>query len=65
MKQSTKYQYEKRIKELQAELQQKENSLYEYKQLSLEIFNAVTQMIQDGKQVNQGWLITKFRRVFR
>jgi uncharacterized membrane-anchored protein YhcB (DUF1043 family) len=64
MKQSTKYQYEKRIKELQEELNTTKAHLYNYKELTREIFNVLTEMVQTSKQVNQGWLLAKFKRVF-
>lgn len=64
MNQTTKYRYEKRIKYLEDALAKKENALFEYKQLTLDIFSTVTTMIQDGKQINQGWLISKFKRLF-
>lgn len=64
MKQSTKYQYEKRIKELQDRLDEKESALYEYKQLCLTIFNDVTGMVKDNKQISQGYLLSLFKRLF-
>lgn len=64
MDKNTKYRYEKRISELQNELKDKEAALYEYKQLSLDVFDTIAGMIQDGKQINQGWLIKKFKRLF-
>ena len=64
MDKNTKYRYEKRISELQEELKNIEHALFEYKQLSLDIFNVITDMVQNDKQINQGWLIKKFKRLF-
>ncbi len=61
MKAETRYQYKKRIKELKTEVE----GLRSYKSLCIEIFFAVTQMVQEGKTVNQGWLLAKFRDIFR
>jgi len=64
MDKQTKYRYEKKIAELQKELADSETKRYEYKTLSVEIFNTITEMVQSGKQVNQGWLLNRFKRLF-
>lgn len=64
MKAITRYQYESRLKKLQAELNETNAKLFRYKSLAEDVFSVVTQMVQDGKQINQGWLLSKFKRLF-
>lgn len=65
MKQTTKYNYEKRIKELQEELRKANDDLYEYKQLALSIHADLTQMVRESKQISQGYILSLYKRVFR
>lgn len=65
MHKDTKYQYEKRIKSLQEELARANDDLVQYKNLAYDVFNVVTEMVQNDKNINQGWLLNKFKRLFR
>jgi len=64
MKQTTKYRYEKRIKALEQELKEKDTALYEYKQVAIEIFNTTVDLISNDKNINKGWIVSKYKRLF-
>lgn len=64
MKSNTKYRYEKRIKELELELQETDNKLFEYKAVAREIFDTTVQLITSGEAINKGWIISKYKRLF-
>ena len=61
MKEKTRYNYEQRIKELEDQVYDLEN----YKQVSVNIFNTVTDMIAEGKGINTGWIVKQYRGVFK
>lgn len=65
MKELTKYQYEMRIKNLQRELDSTKEDLHRYRTLAQDIFSSITNLVHEGKQVSQGWLLGQFKRLFR
>lgn len=61
MNQETRYQYEKRIKELQTEC----DDLRRYRTLALDIFNAVTDQIIKNEGIHTGWIVKQYKIVFK
>jgi hypothetical protein len=61
MDQETRYQYEKKIKNLQDEV----NRLEPYKTLALEIYENICEHIADGTSLGKRFLLKKFRWVMK
>jgi len=59
--QETRWRYQKRIKELEEEAR----TLRPYKNLCIEIFDAMTENHMNNKGTNEHWLVRKFRQVFK
>lgn len=61
MKIQTEYSLRKKLKRLQNEL----DSLYIYKSISMEIFDAISTNVHEGNRISQGWILKQFRRALR
>ena len=61
MKTETKYGYQKRIKDLEGQ----NDSLRCYKGVAISIFNMITDMVSEGKQISQAWIIKQYRDVMK
>lgn len=61
MKQPSRYAYEKRIKELEDQV----SNLRAYKDVAIQIFNTVTDQIQEGKGISTAWIVKQYRSVFK
>lgn len=61
MKETTKYQYQKRIRELEAKV----DSLWPYRALAHEIFSAMVANHKTGSRTNEHWIIEKYKAVFK
>jgi hypothetical protein len=59
MKNTTRYRYEERIRQLEAEVQR----LKPYRDLAWEINQAVGDVLTEGKGLNLGWLVKAFWKV--
>lgn len=61
MNQETRWRYQKRIKDLEAEVA----TLRPYRNLCVELFDAMTENHMKNQGTNEHWLIRKFRQVFK
>lgn len=61
MKEETKYSYQKRIGNLSDEIER----LRCYRRICGDVYEALTTMVQEGRQINQGWLLKKFSEVWK
>ena len=61
MKQPSRYAYEKRIKELEDQV----SNLRAYKDVAIQIFNTVTDQIQEGKGISTACIVKQYRSVFK
>lgn len=58
----TRYQYQKRIRELEEENQR----LLHYRTVAKRIFNATVGIVKDGKQwIGCGWIIEQFEELLK
>lgn len=57
MNKETRYSYQKRIKELEAEVRR----LRLYRDLAIEVYDGVLEVWGDGKQISMGWILKKFK----
>lgn len=63
MKLETRHSYEKRIKELKAELAEAQTKLYNYRTTALEIFDGIVSV--ESPNVNANWVLKRLRRCFQ
>lgn len=61
MDSETKYAYQKRIKELEREI----NALNEYRYVCRDIHAALIENLVNGNQTNSAWIIGQFKRVWK
>lgn len=61
MNDETRYRYEKRIHALEAEVER----LLDYRRVALNIFATTVDVVQDGKQISNAWIIKQFREVMK
>lgn len=57
MKSKTRYAYEKRIAELEAEV----NRLVPYRETVIEIYQTIVNLVNDDKKISQAWILGRFR----
>lgn len=57
MKETTRYQYEKRIKELE--------SLSDYRRKMMDIYFAITEGEDTGNGISRKWLLRQFKDLFK
>jgi len=61
MDQETRYQYQKRIRELE-----RENArLRDYRDLAMSIYDSILEVMGEGKTLNQVWILKQYRRVMK
>lgn len=61
MNKISKYNYQKRIKELEEE----SSRLRVYERVGKNIYDALVEMIIEDKKISQGWILKQFREVFK
>lgn len=61
MKPDTRYAYEKRIEDLQRQV----DRLRPFETLARHIFRTVADVVSEGKGINCGWLLKQYENVFR
>ena len=61
MKEITRHNYEKRIKELQAEVER----YRPYRDLAWKIHTTVCDQVAEGKGINTGWILKQFWSVVK
>lgn len=65
MKPQTRYQYEKRIRELEDRVRKAEGRAYEYSEVCTAIHNAIIELGAKGDTVCRFWMLRQFRRLWR
>lgn len=65
MTQATRYQYEKRIKELEDRARKAESQLYDYKTICANIHNAICELGAEGKSVCRFWILRQFKGLWK
>lgn len=61
MREKTRYQYERRIKELERQVE----NLRPYRLLSTEIYLTLCDLYGQNKQVSMAWLLKQYKVVFK
>lgn len=64
MKETTRYQYEKRIKALTQEKNELSDKLYIYKTCVHEIYDGIV-TIKDGNSISISWILGRIKRCLR
>lgn len=65
MKRETKYQYEKRIKELQSKVDELNEKIYCYKTSALEIYDGVINAVSKNETINRSYILERLKRCFK
>lgn len=65
LSEETKHNYQKRIKDLEVSNRELCDKLYAYKTSMIEIFDGISEVVSENKNVNTGWILKRLRRCFR
>ena len=65
MNQTTRYNYEKRIKELQHENARLSDERYIYKAAVTEIYDGVLSCVKSNTSICKGWILERTKKCFK
>lgn len=65
MNNETKYQFQKRIKELEQDASKLRHELYIYRTCVIEIYDGVCDVMRKNQSISMAWILERAKRCFK